>query len=61
MYVQGIMKQKLQESGINFDEFDGSKSVVLDPFEGLDSTFLQVLFRAFPIFGKYSMSIGSVI
>ena len=34
MYVQGVMKQKLQDLGINFDEFDGSKSVVLDPFEG---------------------------
>ena len=40
------IKQKLHDAGINSDVIDGLDPVILDPFEGLGSAFLQEKFYA---------------
>ena len=45
-YVTDIIKQKLHEAGINSDAIDGLDPVILDPFEGLGSAYLQEKFYA---------------
>ena len=46
VYICYRHKQKLHEAGINSDAIDGLDPVILDPFEGFGSAYLQEKFYA---------------